>query len=397
MTIEHEAHEAASVFPMMSEAELAALAADIAEHGLREPIVRIKNGSGYKILDGRNRERACQIAKVKASYRDFSTRRDGKDPVAFVISENIARRHLSESQRAMVAARLAGLGLGSNQHAKRGSANLPTLPQGEAAARVNVAERSVRSARAVLDKGTAALVAAVERDQIAVSAAADIAKLPEADQDAALARLDLEDGKQVRPGLARAYAKQAQKALIAEQINREPVPMPAGPFRVIVSDPPWNYGKRVGDPTHRGDLPYPAMATDAICELGVGDIAHPEGCVLWLWTTNAFMRDAFCVLDAWGFEEKTILTWVKNKIGLGDWLRGQTEHCILAVRGKPTITLTNETTVLNGPVREHSRKPDEFYDLVEKLCPGSKVEMFCRQARAGWSTWGAETGLFDAR
>jgi hypothetical protein len=63
-------------------------------------------------------------------------------------------------------------------------------------------------------------------------------------------------------------------------------------------------------------------------------------------------------------------------MGTGDWLRGKTEHCILAVRGQPTVTLTNQTTLLDGPVREHSRKPEEFYALVEALCPGSKVELF---------------------
>src|SRR5262245_65934682 len=97
------------------------------------------------------------------------------------------------------------------------------------------------------------------------------------------------------------------------------------------------------------------------------------------------MRDAFRVLDAWGFVEKTIVTWVKDRMGTGDWLRGQTEHCILAVRGKPIVTLTNQTTVLHGPLREHSRKPDEFFALVEKLCPGTKLEMFCRRSREGWA------------
>ena len=81
--------------------------------------------------------------------------------------------------------------------------------------------------------------------------------------------------------------------------------------------------------------------------------------------------------------------------GVGDWLRGQTEHCLLAVRGKPIVQLTNQTTVLYGKAREHSRKPDEFYQLVEALCPATdRRELFAREKRAGWVTDAAEESMF---
>jgi N6-adenosine-specific RNA methylase IME4 len=192
---------------------------------------------------------------------------------------------------------------------------------------------------------------------------------------------------------AKFAVKQEAKRAVAEQIAAEPQPAPGGPFRVIVADPPWRYEKRVDDATHRSVLPYPDMSTEEICALPVVDLAHDDA-ILWLWTTNAFMRDAFLVLDAWGFKEKTILTWVKSQMSTGDWLRGRSEHCILAVRGRPLVTLTNQTTVIEAPRREHSRKPDEFYALVEELCPGSKVELFARQSRDGWQAWGAETEKF---
>jgi len=180
----------------------------------------------------------------------------------------------------------------------------------------------------------------------------------------------------------------------AEVIAKEPPPLPTGPFRVIVADPPWEYEKRAADPSHRGNLPYPAMALEEIKALPVRGLAA-EDAVLWLWTTNAHMQVVFEVVKAWGFESKTILTWVKDKMGTGDWLRGQTEHCILAARGRPVITLTNQTTVLRGAVREHSRKPDSFYELVESLCPGTKVELFARAARKGWVAHGNQTELFS--
>ena len=79
------------------------------------------------------------------------------------------------------------------------------------------------------------------------------------------------------------------------------------------------------------------------------------------------MRHSFPLLDRWGFANKQIVTWEKQKIGLGSWLRSKTEFCIMAVRGSPAIHLTNQSTIVHGAAREHSRKPDEFYELVE-LC-----------------------------
>ena len=133
------------------------------------------------------------------------------------------------------------------------------------------------------------------------------------------------------------------------------------------------------------------MSIKAICAIDVKAFAQAD-CVLWLWTTNAHMREAFSVLDAWGFQQKTILTWVKDKMGVGDWLRGQTEHCLMAVRGKPVVTLTNQTTVLHGPIRVHSRKPDEFYALVESLCPAPRyADLFSRyQHNDKWDCHGDE-------
>lgn len=176
-----------------------------------------------------------------------------------------------------------------------------------------------------------------------------------------------------------------------EEIAKEPPPLPTGPFRVIAVDPPWKYDNRESDATHRAANPYPSMSLDQIKALPIAGMAHKD-CVLWLWTTNSHIRHSFEIAEAWGFTYKTLLTWVKDRMGTGDWLRGQTEHCLMCVRGKPTIDLSNQTTVIHGPLRGHSQKPDEFYAMVDKLCPGSKVEVFSRTNRDGWTTHGDETG-----
>jgi N6-adenosine-specific RNA methylase IME4 len=171
----------------------------------------------------------------------------------------------------------------------------------------------------------------------------------------------------------------ASASFRSTRIRAEPPPLPGnGPYRVIVIDPPWPYEKRDEDPSRRGLRPYATMSIADIRATKVSDIAH-EDCIVWLWVTNHHMREAYDLLRAWDFEAKTILTWAKDKMGTGDWLRGQTEHCIMAVRGKPVVTLTNQTTLLHAPVRGHSVKPAEFYDLVELLCPAPRyADLFSR-------------------
>jgi N6-adenosine-specific RNA methylase IME4 len=195
-----------------------------------------------------------------------------------------------------------------------------------------------------------------------------------------------------RTGRANGVYRRLKIAKQAERIRAEPSPLPGnGPYRVITCDVAWPYEKRDSDPSHRAALPYLTTSIADICNLKVASIAAPD-CILWFWVTNHHMREAFAVLDAWGFEQKTILTWVKDHFGNGDWLRGQTEHCIMAVRGKPIVTLTNQTTVLHAPVRGHSVKPVEFYELVESLCPAPRYcDLFSRyQHNDKWDCHGDE-------
>jgi len=193
-----------------------------------------------------------------------------------------------------------------------------------------------------------------------------------------------------RTGKVSGVHKKLKRDQAVQDILKEPPPLPKGPFRTIVADPPWQYNKRPDDPSHRNALGYPSMTIEEIAAMPVQGMSHKDA-VLWLWVTNAHLPEVWPIVAAWGFQYKTMLTWAKHKMGTGDWLRGKTEHCLMCVRGKPTINLTNETTILNGKVRKHSQKPEEFYAMVEKLCPGSKAELFSRQAREGWQSHGNES------
>lgn len=168
----YPAHRYASALPLMIGPEYDALVADIKANGLRHPIVLCPDDEQddvLAILDGRNRERACDDAGVKRRYERFQ----GDDPLAYVVSVNIRRRHLNESQRGLVADRLAKLTQG--RPSKTGSA--AGLTQAAAAELVNVSERTVRSARAVQKDAIPEVVAAIEQGELLLERATEIAKL----------------------------------------------------------------------------------------------------------------------------------------------------------------------------------------------------------------------------
>lgn len=185
-----------------------------------------------------------------------------------------------------------------------------------------------------------------------------------------------------KTGCVNSPYKRLKVAKQAELIRAEPPLLPGnGPYRVGVVDLPWPSEPNDPDPAQRAYWPYPTMSLDQMRALDVGSLMH-EDAILWFWVTNFHHRYAYDILDAWGFPDTpTTLTWVKDKGGAGHgyYLLGQTEHAIVAVRGKPVVTLTNQSTVLHALVRGHSVKPVEFYDLVEKLCPAPRyADLFSR-------------------
>lgn len=375
----YETHPAADVFPLLDGKDFDALVADIRTNGLLEPIRVV----GDKILDGRNRLRACIVAKVEPRFIQYAG-----DPWEYAWSANVERRHLEAGSRAAYRLKWKAE---RERWGERRAERVRSGHEAKAAAQRGKPKNCAVNVYGTNRRG--------DRDRESrVELAKDAGVSPVTAQKAITVHdKSPELFAKVVAGevtLNRAYRDTTRREAAAK-ISGEPQPLPVGPFRVLVADPPWAYTKRKDDGSHRSALSYPDMTTEEICALPVRPIAH-EDAVLWLWTTNAFMRDAYRVLDAWGFEEKTILTWAKDRMGTGDWLRGQTEHCILAVRGKPLVMLTNQTTLLTASLREHSRKPDEFYAIVDALCPGSKVELFARQPRSGWVAWGAESEKFDA-
>lgn len=173
-----------------------------------------------------------------------------------------------------------------------------------------------------------------------------------------------------------------------------------GRYSTILADPPWQFQNRTGKmaPEHRRLLRYPTMEMKEIMELPVSRLAAAKS-HLYLWVPNALLQEGLRVMEAWGFTYKSNLVWYKVRKdggpdgrGVGFYFRNVTELILFGVRGSMRTLSPGRTQVniLSSRKREHSRKPDEIYDLVESCSPGPYLELFARFRREGWHQWGNE-------
>lgn len=173
-----------------------------------------------------------------------------------------------------------------------------------------------------------------------------------------------------------------------------------GTFATILADPPWQFQNRTGKmaPEHKRLLRYPTMELEEICQLPVGDLAA-SAAHLYLWVPNALLTEGLEVMRRWGFTYKTNLVWFKVRQdggpdgrGVGFYFRNVTELVLFGVRGRMRTLQPGRSQVnlIATRKREHSRKPDELYDLIENCSPGPYLEMFARFKRPGWQQWGNE-------
>lgn len=168
----------------------------------------------------------------------------------------------------------------------------------------------------------------------------------------------------------------------------ETPPLPEGTFSVIYADPPWSYSNSGFDQSAASH--YPTMPTTDICAIPVKAKAA-ENAVMFMWATAPLLPDAIRVLTEWGFEYKTCMVWKKNRApGSGWWVRTYHELLLIGSHGSFTPAFLPDS-VFDAPVTEHSRKPDEVYDIIEKMYPDAKyLELFARRPRDGWAAFGNE-------
>jgi N6-adenosine-specific RNA methylase IME4 len=164
-----------------------------------------------------------------------------------------------------------------------------------------------------------------------------------------------------------------------------------GLFEVISIDPPWNYGRAYDPDSSRVANPYPEMTQSELLKI---KLPFSDDSVCLLWTTQAFIFDAKELLDKWGFTYKATIVWDKEKMGMGAWLRMQCEFCLIGIKGNPAWNNTKYRDIIREPRREHSRKPDCFFEMIEEITVGRRLEYFSRENRKGWEVYGNETNKF---
>ena len=387
----YQTHPHANVMPAMTDAEFQALKADILKNGQHESI-KLLDGI---ILDGRHRDRACRELDIQPKVETWT----GKDSLEYVYSVNLQRRHLSDSQRAMTAAGITTLPKGANQHTA-----VAAPSQLQVAKIFSVSTDSIQRAKKVLAHAAPAIIKLVRDDKLSVAKAAELCAHSKNRQLAALKKSE----REILGAAAEINAKKSNAVLaerteviqtrIAKNKSLQAAGL-AGPFSLIYADPAWRYaatgksGSRL-----RIENQYPTMPTSEICALGVEKICDKDA-MLFLWVPSSLLQDGLAVMQAWGFEYVTQAIWHK-KSGRAPYMGGiflQAHETLLVGKrgdGLPAPKPENKVpSVIEAPRGEHSQKPELMYDLFEKMYPAFKdhfVELFARNTRKGWASWGNE-------
>jgi len=349
-----EAHKFANIFPMIEGEAFEELKKDIKNQGLQQTIVLYEG----KILDGRNRYKACKEIGIEPRYEEYK----GNKPLEFVISGNLQRRHLTLDQRAGISSIIIVFEKEEAERRQKSGGVVPISEQGRTIEKVSkmigVGKEKIHQIKKLQESGQQ------ERIDAVISGKLTLQDIKKEDR--------LEKIKHQR-----------------EELQKTAIEKPTGLFDVIVIDPPWNYGtdENYNPESFRGTTPYVTMSLEEIKNI---KLPIKEDCVLWLWTTNTFLPECYPLLKEWGFELKSMVTWDKQHIGTGKWLRSKTEHCLLAIRGKPFFNNTKWSTLISEKRTEHSAKPEIFYKMVDEICAGRKLDYFARKKRDGWDVYGDE-------
>lgn len=357
-----EFHEIANLFPMMGVDEFEQLKGDIKANGLIEPIVLYED----KILDGRNRWLACGEVGEKPRFDYYQE----DQPVSFVISKNMNRRHLTASQKAMIATNvkpMLEIEARKRQGARTDLADFQELvPESSKQARDKAGDLFGVSGRYVSDAEL------IKR------------KAPEYVEPIMQGEMTITDAK-------RKINRDSRIDSILEKAKGINPITSMGKYAVILADPPWQYEHPISD-SRKIENQYPTQTIEDICSLEVANICT-DNAILFLWASTPMLKKALQVMESWGFDYRTSMVWVKPSIGPGQWVRQRHELLLIGIKGSiPTPEGSNKPdSVIEYPRQEHSKKPEVIYQIVEKMYPLlPKVELYSRNQRDGWGSWGYE-------
>lgn len=367
------------LIPSLTTEEFKQLEENCLAEGIREAIL---TWNGF-IIDGHNR---YEIAtKWNLDYQTKSKHfKDEEEVKEWMILNQFGRRNLSNYQRSVLALQLEEV---FKEKAKENQGS-----------RIDICQKSDKSITPIDTKKELAKVANVSHDTIA-----KVKVIEEKAPEEVKAKLSTGEVSinQVYQEIKKEEKKEERDKKIEEvkaKIEEENLIIENKKYHVIAIDPPWAYEEKGGfsstdydAESNRGAVDYPTMTVQQIKKI---ELPEAEDCVLFLWTTHAFLRDSFEILEQWGYKYKATLVWDKVKMGIGRTIRMQVEFCLIGVKGNPIINGSSERDIITESRREHSRKPEAFYEMVERMCIGNKLDYFSRQNRINWEHYGAEKGKF---
>jgi N6-adenosine-specific RNA methylase IME4 len=394
-----EFHPLAGIsFDLLEGEDFRRLCEDIRAKGLYYPITLFEG----KILDGRNRYRACLETGVEPKFEEYT----GPDPIGASITLNRHRRMLTTAQLALGAARLETYSHGGPR-GQDAILHVAPMTRKQAAEMFGVSERSVADARRVLDQAHPEFLARIKHGGVSIERAAFIVEHSTPEVQRTLATLDDDAILKV----AKKHEAKLEHLHKMDEIRSRPLVIPEGRFSVIVIDPPWPLEKVAADLEARDeepDLPYPTMSIDQIREWGLKhffpDKRTADDCHLFLWFPDAFKEIVYDLVRAWGFEPSRVHTWNKKTVN-GEidahYLPGlpgyNSESVLYARRGSPRfdhIAGSGFVTCFDGVNQGHSRKPVEFYEIVRKVTEGRRIDIFSRSRHEGFEACGNEVDKF---
>jgi len=360
-------HPVANIFPLLQGEDFEKLKDDVAQNGLLVPIWLHPDG---RIIDGRNRWRACEVVGIYPRFEVWDEAKHGP-LVDFVVSLNLHRRHLTSSQLAVVAL------------------EIEKILAEEAKERQATGEPGVYGGKPLKEKIPYAV-----NGQARDHAAKKVGTNGRYVQDAKLLERQAPDLlEQVKNGhLTIPQAKQAIARQRVPESTATP-PLPPNKYHCIVLDPPWPVKKieREVRPNQGVELDYPTMSLEEIEALPVESLADLDGCHLYLWVTQKYLPFGFDLIKKWNFRYQCLMTWKKN-VGITpfSWMY-DTEHVIFARCGNLPLQQLGLRLSFEAPVSGHSVKPDVFYnERVLLASPAPRLEMFARKPREEFEIWGNE-------
>jgi len=368
------------LIPPLTSEEFKQLERNILEEGIRDPLVTW-NGI---LVDGHNRYRIAteydiDYVTVEKEFSDMNAVKE------WMINNQFGRRNLNNYQRSVLALHLENVFKDKAKEKeferkttfhKSEKSNLETVNSIKEIGKVaNVSHDTIAKVKKIEANASPEIKAKVSTGQISINEAFKEIKKEE--------KIDIRK-------------KDIEKQLF--DIESGNLPKLIGKYEVIAIDPPWAYEEKGGlsttdynPETTRGATPYPTMKVNEIKKI---NLPLTDNAVLFLWTTHAFLKDSFEILEHWNLKYKATLVWDKERMGMGRTIRLQCEFCLIAFKGNPIFNGSSERDIIREARREHSRKPDAFYQYVERCTIGRKLEYFSREKRTNWEIYGNEVEKF---